>query len=126
MVANESCEWADRLSQWILRLAVCRLPDGLKDRFSEEWRSHLDEVPGRLARVTVASGFVVAAIRIRHHQQVLRRVVDFLIALFMLIAIAPVMLLAALAVFADVGRPIFCRQLRTGHDGKKFLLLGFR
>ncbi|WP_114226397.1 MULTISPECIES: sugar transferase [Sphingomonas] len=51
---------------------------------------------------------------------------DWLTAVLLLPIITPVMLLAALAVLLDDGRPIFFRQVRIGHRGRRFKVTKFR
>ncbi|NOG71534.1 sugar transferase [Roseicella sp. DB1501] len=55
-----------------------------------------------------------------------KRAVDILGAGLLLLAAAPLLALAALAVFLALGRPVLFRQWRTGRDGRRFLLLKFR
>ena len=52
--------------------------------------------------------------------------VDRAIALTALILLSPVMLVAALATWISLGRPILFRQLRVGRDGRAFEMLKFR
>jgi lipopolysaccharide/colanic/teichoic acid biosynthesis glycosyltransferase len=48
------------------------------------------------------------------------------VTLVALIAISPLLVLIALAVVLDSGRPVFFRQLRVGQQGKPFRLFKFR
>ncbi len=61
LCAEEVKAWlppvAERITQWAVRC----LPKELRQRYGEEWRSHLDDVPGPLAKVWVACGFLSAA-----------------------------------------------------------------
>jgi lipopolysaccharide/colanic/teichoic acid biosynthesis glycosyltransferase len=57
---------------------------------------------------------------------VLKRTFDILAAGFLLLALAPVMLLVALLVLARMGRPVLFRQERPGLGGRPFLLYKFR
>lgn len=56
----------------------------------------------------------------------LKTTVDWIVALAVLPLMAPVLLLAALAILLDDGRPVFFRQVRIGHRGHKFAVLKFR
>ncbi len=56
----------------------------------------------------------------------LKRTFDILAAGFLLLALAPVMLLVALLVLARMGRPVLFRQERPGLGGRPFLLYKFR
>ncbi|CAM3355291.1 sugar transferase [Nocardioides dubius] len=59
-------------------------------------------------------------------QGLLKRSFDLLVASAMLLAAAPVMLLAALAIKADDRGPVFYRQERSGRDGVRFAMWKFR
>ncbi len=52
--------------------------------------------------------------------------VDRIVALALLVLLSPVLLGAAMATYASVGRPIFFRQPRVGRDGVEFDMLKFR
>jgi exopolysaccharide biosynthesis polyprenyl glycosylphosphotransferase len=55
-----------------------------------------------------------------------KRAFDAVVASLMLLALSPVLALAALAVWASSGRPLFYRQERMGLDGRVFRMLKFR
>ena len=55
-----------------------------------------------------------------------KRALDLLISVFALILASPFMLLSALAVLLDSGRPVLFRQKRIGLKGKVFPILKFR
>jgi exopolysaccharide biosynthesis polyprenyl glycosylphosphotransferase len=51
---------------------------------------------------------------------------DPLLAAISIVAFSPLLVLAALAVWIESGRPILFRQVRVGRDGRRFELLKFR
>ena len=55
-----------------------------------------------------------------------KRVFDLVSASLLLIACAPLMLIAALAVLLDSPGPVFYRQERVGHAGRRFRVIKFR
>jgi exopolysaccharide biosynthesis polyprenyl glycosylphosphotransferase len=55
-----------------------------------------------------------------------KRALDLLGSLILLIALAPVLAVIAAAVAACDGRPILFRQVRVGRNGRRFTLLKFR
>jgi exopolysaccharide biosynthesis polyprenyl glycosylphosphotransferase len=55
-----------------------------------------------------------------------KRAFDVVVASLMLVALAPVLALAALAVWASSGRPILFAQERMGLDGRVFRMLKLR
>src|SRR4249920_1672446 len=56
----------------------------------------------------------------------MKRLCDFSIALVLSVVLAPVMALIALAVAAQLGRPVLFRQVRPGRHGRPFTLRKFR
>jgi hypothetical protein len=53
-----------------IKLAVARLPEKLRERYAEEWQSHVNEVPGVIGKVFDAARFSLAAdkmVRIERH-----------------------------------------------------------
>jgi exopolysaccharide biosynthesis polyprenyl glycosylphosphotransferase len=67
-----------------------------------------------------------AAINPRGVEFAIKHALDRLLALVLLIVLAPVMLLAALAVWLSSPGPVFFVQRRVGRDGKVFDLYKFR
>ena len=59
-------------------------------------------------------------------QPVLKRVLDLMIALPMLVLCAPLFAVLALAILADSGGPVFFRQTRLGQGGRPFDIFKFR
>ncbi len=55
-----------------------------------------------------------------------KRAIDFVLALILLIAVSPLMLLIALAVVIETGFPVFYRPKRGGYRGKDFRIFKFR
>jgi sugar transferase EpsL len=56
----------------------------------------------------------------------LKRALDIGLSLIGIVVLAPVMLLAAVVVLADLGRPVLFRQSRPGKDGRPFRIFKFR
>ena len=57
---------------------------------------------------------------------VLKRIIDVAVATVLLVVLSPVMLVVALAVASDVGRPVIYRHTRPGRHGRPFVLAKFR
>lgn len=57
---------------------------------------------------------------------VLKRTVDFIISLILIILLTPLFLLVALAIKLDSRGPVLFKQERVGKDGKVFIALKFR
>lgn len=56
----------------------------------------------------------------------MKRLMDVLLSLAALIVLAPLMLLTAVAVILEDGRPVFFRQVRVGRQGREFGMFKFR
>jgi hypothetical protein len=60
-LADEFKEWVPWLVERLIDRAVRQLPTGYQQRFAEEWRSHVGDVPGQVGRLILAFGFLAAA-----------------------------------------------------------------
>jgi exopolysaccharide biosynthesis polyprenyl glycosylphosphotransferase len=58
--------------------------------------------------------------------QAMKRAMDITVSGLLLILLSPLLLLTALAILIDSGRPVFFRQQRAGKDGVPFTVLKFR
>lgn len=56
----------------------------------------------------------------------MKRLLDLLISLFLIIALSPLFLIIALLVRAEMGKPIFFKQERPGLNKQIFILIKFR
>lgn len=59
-------------------------------------------------------------------ESALKRILDIVFALVGLIVTSPIMLIIAILIFLEDGRPIIYRQKRVGKDGKEFEFIKFR
>lgn len=55
-----------------------------------------------------------------------KRCLDFIIALIMLVCLSPVMLISCILIKLDDGGPVLFKQKRPGKDGKIFMVYKFR
>lgn len=58
--------------------------------------------------------------------QVIKRTFDFLLSLFMVILLSPILLVLALSIKLDSRGPVFFKQSRVGKNKKLFLIYKFR
>lgn len=68
-----------------------------------------------------SDGFVYSQSR-----DVVKRIFDLFVALLLLAIVWPLMVLTAIAIVLETGRPILYRQIRTGMNGKEFAIYKFR
>lgn len=60
------------------------------------------------------------------HYDKLKRLIDIVLAIILMIIFLPFWLLVPIAIYIDSGLPIFFKHKRIGRDGKKFHLYKFR
>ena len=56
----------------------------------------------------------------------MKRLLDITLAIFCIVILSPVILVCALTVWRDIGRPVIFRQERIGKGGKPFMIYKFR
>ncbi|MCJ2057736.1 hypothetical protein MKL09_14370 [Methylobacterium sp. J-048] len=74
LCSDEFKAWRPWITNWLIDRAVSLLPEELRDRFSEEWRSHIEETPGDLGKLVAAVGFAFASRRMGNRPSLLARV----------------------------------------------------
>jgi lipopolysaccharide/colanic/teichoic acid biosynthesis glycosyltransferase len=136
LFADETKAWIPWLTERMVRRAIGHLPPDQRERFNEEWRSHLNETPGELSKLFVAIGVVIASKKMtlelsRGERSIplfadaFKQSMDFGVALALAISVAPCLLLVALAIRLD-GGPVLYRQTMVGLNGRTFSLIKFR
>ncbi len=63
ILAKEIEAWSPSIIRGLIMLAVGQLPEKLRERFSEEWQSYVNDVPGVIGKVIEAARFLLAARR---------------------------------------------------------------
>lgn len=63
LLANEFKAWIAYFPKWLVRRATSWLPEDQRERYAEEWLSHINEMPGDICKIATAIGFVLAAKR---------------------------------------------------------------
>jgi lipopolysaccharide/colanic/teichoic acid biosynthesis glycosyltransferase len=103
------------------------LPQHLRERFAEQWRSDVNDIPGDASKLFFALGFLIAASKMaRIHLTAQKRVFDAVISATSIGLLFPMCLIVALAIKLDSPGPVFFRQLRVGRNGRPFIILKFR
>jgi lipopolysaccharide/colanic/teichoic acid biosynthesis glycosyltransferase len=127
IIADEFKSWAPLLVRSLIAVAVRRLPAEERSRFSEEWQSHVNDVPGDLGKVIVATGYLLAAWKIAFEPFAFqKRLLDLCFSLCAIVGLFPLTLLIALAIKLDDGGPILDHETRVGQHGKKIRVYKFR
>jgi hypothetical protein len=60
LLAEEIKAWSPWIIRRIISFSVARLPENLRERFGEEWESHVGEVPGEVGKLLTSVGFLLA------------------------------------------------------------------
>lgn len=77
LCVDELRAWLPKVALRLTRIAVRILPEDQRERYDEEWRSHLDDAPGALTKLGIACGFLCAAIRVTPRRRALTEGVLF-------------------------------------------------
>jgi exopolysaccharide biosynthesis polyprenyl glycosylphosphotransferase len=93
---------------------------------AEFYETFLAKLPSKL----LCDRWFTFSVGFKLHDRELRwwfkRISDFVAAAALLVAVSPLMLIAAIAVHLNSPGPILYSQIRTGHDGKPFRVYKFR
>jgi sugar transferase (PEP-CTERM system associated) len=102
-----------------LKLAGVKVEDGHSVYEQLTGRIHLERLTP--SWLFMSSGFRNNGLRVR-----IKYLLDFIVALILLVVFAPVMVLVALAIWIETGRPILFIQDRVGRHGRQFRIYKFR
>jgi hypothetical protein len=61
LVADEFKAWLPSVIKHLIGWAIRSLPDDKRERYAEEWQSHIDETPGEIGKLIVGLGLLPAA-----------------------------------------------------------------
>jgi lipopolysaccharide/colanic/teichoic acid biosynthesis glycosyltransferase len=130
LFADELKAWMQWMVKRLLELSIEQLPDAQRERFEEEWQSHLNEVPGEVSKLAVAANFVRAArVMARESGEALNPVHDFLkrsldlaVGGCSLAFCMPMFLLVALLIRLDSEGPVLFRREMVGLGGRTFFM----
>ena len=83
---------------------------------------------GRIEPSLISPSWMVFSTGFKYSQvrDIVKRTFDISICIVLLLITLPLILLTALLVFLDDGRPVFFKQVRVGLDNKEFTLYKFR
>lgn len=135
LLGDELKAWMPWVMKRLLDIAIQRLPEDQRERFAEEWSSHIDEIPGDVGKIVTAGGCILAARQIaspfRHGEtlpsRTFKRCLDVAASVAILFLVAPVMLMViGLLKLEHAEKSVFSREKRIGADGRPFVLYRFR
>jgi hypothetical protein len=97
LFADEVRAWLPWLAESLTKAAIRHLPEDHRVRYDEEWHGHLDEVPGAVAKLWVACGFLYAAGQASSRRKLETFVLAFGFATFLFVLSSIFVAVAALA-----------------------------
>jgi Bacterial sugar transferase len=136
-LTDEFKAWTPWLISYIIRCAVRQLPEDMRTRCEEEWRSHTDEIPGEVGKLIHALNCLSpswkmslyvrsATIPLTTLEIAAKRTLDVVGSMTAILFLSPLFLIAAIAIKLDSGGPVIFQQRRTGLNGKEFVIFKFR
>jgi hypothetical protein len=129
LLADEFKAWSPWIVERLIRRAIAKLPDECKERYDEEWRGHLNAIPGELGRLVTAFGLVIAADRICYGPWTkdlrLKTAFDKIAAVWSICFWLPLLLLLALVIKLESKGPVLVKQRCYGLRNRSILFLGF-
>jgi len=126
-ITDEFKAWTPWIIRRVVDRAVSMLPKNQQERFAEEWRSHVNEIPGDVGKLIAALGFLVASLEIAGvPANAAKRAFDIGATLVALAALLPLFAIVCVAVYMECPGAILFRQRRIGFDGREFTCIKFR
>lgn len=134
LLADEIRAWAPHLARKVVRSAAARLPDAERERYERDWLAEIaawEDRPLSALGKALHIRFRVRSIRasvlgVSLRGERLSRMMDIAFSLFVLLALAPLLLGVAIAIALDSRGPVIVGTPRFGREGKEFRLLQFR
>ncbi len=77
VVIAEFYGWLPKINKWLVRRATSRMPLEQRERHTEEWLAHLNEIPTRFSGFMLSSGLHLAVTRIEISRK--NEIVNFII-----------------------------------------------
>jgi hypothetical protein len=121
-VTREFNAWTPWIVEHLVRRAVSKLPEAQRERFEEEWRSHIDEMPGDVGKLLAAIGFGSAARQMSallnanrdsiFARQIFGRAFDLCFSALVLSSLIPAIFAVGLLIRLGSQGPVFFRSVR--------------
>ncbi len=131
-ITDEFKAWMPSVVRHLINYAVQLLRQDQRERFAEEWSSHVNDVPGEIGKLVVAFGFVRAAWKMSPDLQqdlpfaACKRAIDVFFSGVCLALLAPTLACFAIVIKLDTPGPIFFVRAYYGHKNKLIRMARFR
>ena len=132
MIADEFKAWTPWVIRYLIKRAVQHLREDQRERFAEEWSSHVNEIPGEFGKLLVALGFLRASWTMAPDLgqdlpfAFFKRAIDLSFASVAIVALMPLMIVTILFIKAESDGPAVHRFARRGYKNKTIWLFKFR
>lgn len=115
------------INERMLQHAIERLPAGQRERYAEEWKSYINDIPRKVSKLVAALGLFSAARRmslIARRRSTLpessSRIVDIAVSSILLAFFAPLLVAAAILIKLNGNDRVLQRRQRVGLNGRTF------
>jgi lipopolysaccharide/colanic/teichoic acid biosynthesis glycosyltransferase len=128
-IADEFKAWSPWIVGKTIRCAVRQLPEDQRERFSEEWHAHVNDIPGDAGKLIVALGFLSASWRMSSPDRIFvfsKRLLDLALSIVGLAFFSPLFIVAAAAIKIESRGPVLFRQTRRGFNNDTLQVFKFR
>jgi len=131
-LTDEFKAWTPWLINHIIQRAVRQLPENQQERCEEEWRSHINEIPGEVGKLISAMDLLRASWKISRgltddtSYLVAKRAFDLACGALVFGLNLPLIIGCAISIWLFSGGPIFVASERRGRKNKIIRLLKFR
>jgi lipopolysaccharide/colanic/teichoic acid biosynthesis glycosyltransferase len=130
-LTDEFKAWAPWIIKYIIDRAVRQLPEDQRERFAEEWPSHVNEVPGDISKLLVACGFFIASLKISGRlgdisSELGKRMFDVTFSTAAGLFLFPLFMVILIITQVSSPGPVFVRRVCVGFRGNQFYVLRFR
>jgi lipopolysaccharide/colanic/teichoic acid biosynthesis glycosyltransferase len=130
-LADEFKAWTPWLIKRCIRRAVRQLPESLRERFTEEWQSHINEIPGEVGKLFEALGYLRASWNMSRGltgdmpYALTKRVFDIAFASSAIVVFLPLFAFVAVLMRLISDDPLIVVERRMGHKHETIRLLRF-
>jgi lipopolysaccharide/colanic/teichoic acid biosynthesis glycosyltransferase len=131
-LTDEFKAWTPWLINYLIRRAVRQLPENQRTLREEEWRSHINEIPGEFGKLFEALDFLRASWNMSPgltdvtSYLVVKRASDIFLGATAFWLLMPLLLVSAVAIRLDSDGPVTCVVRRMGHKHNTIKLWKFR
>jgi hypothetical protein len=122
LVADDFKAWIPWLTSRLINCAVAKLPEAQRARYAEEWRAHVNDVPGDLSKLFVALSLLPAAGTMSRGKRLTTHIARATLALAWICLILP--LLATLALTIKLSNPRLSVTTRNDRGLTEFRTTG--